>query len=100
MEGVSEKGPGTVVLKVKVKPRASRSGFNGRVGDSIKLDVKAPPVEGAANKECIKFLSKTFRVSKSSVRLISGQKARDKAFEIHGINEKDATGIIRTLLKE
>jgi uncharacterized protein (TIGR00251 family) len=50
----------------------------GLHGDSLKLKVTAPPVEGAANKMCIKFLAKWLSVSPSSLEIISGQGSRTK----------------------
>jgi uncharacterized protein (TIGR00251 family) len=50
----------------------------GRHGDSLKLKVTAPPVEGAANKMCIKLLANLLSVSPSSLEIISGQASRTK----------------------
>ena len=58
--------------------------------------MKAPPVEGAANKECIRFLAKTFHVPKGAVKLTRGMKSREKTFEIKGIAIEQATDIINS----
>ena len=50
----------------------------GQHGDSLKLKVTAPPVEGAANKMCIKFLAKNLSVSPSSLEIIAGHTSRTK----------------------
>jgi uncharacterized protein (TIGR00251 family) len=50
----------------------------GLHGDSLKLKVTAPPVEGAANKMCIKFLAKRLSVSPASLEIISGHGGRTK----------------------
>jgi uncharacterized protein (TIGR00251 family) len=50
----------------------------GRYGDCLKLKVTAPPVDGAANKMCIKFLAKRLSVSPSSLEIISGHGSRTK----------------------
>jgi len=58
----------TVILKIKAQPASSKNEFCGVYGDdAIKVRIKAPAVEGAANKELVKFLSKSFKVSKSSI---------------------------------
>jgi len=68
-----------ITLRIKVQPNASRSEISGLYGDdAVKIRVAAPAVEGAANKELIKFLSKKFKVSKSSIELISGQSSKIK----------------------
>ena len=61
---------------------------NGRV---LRVKLKAPPVEGKANRELLAFLAKELRVSKSEVSLRSGAKSRVKSVEIEG--EVDLDGI-------
>ncbi|MGB1261120.1 MAG: DUF167 domain-containing protein [Akkermansiaceae bacterium] len=46
------------------------------------MAIKAPPVEGKANKALIAFLAKTLAVSKSQVTLTKGKTARIKTFEV------------------
>ncbi len=72
-----------IVLKIKAQPQASRSEFCGLYGeDAIKVRVAAPAVEGAANKELIKFLSKQFKVPKSSIEFASGQNSKVKLVKV------------------
>lgn len=69
----------SVSLRIKAQPNASKSEFCGVYGDdAIKIRIKAPAVEGAANKELIKFLSKSFKVSKSDIIFKSGQQSKVK----------------------
>lgn len=71
-----------VTLKVKAQPSASRSEFAGLYGDeAIKIRLAAPAVEGSANKELIKFLSKKFKISKSSIIFKSGKTSKIKIVE-------------------
>ena len=79
-----------VRIAVRVQPRASRSEVVGTHGDAIKIRVAAPPVDGAANKELIAFLSKRLGVAKSAVRIVKGAQGRDKLVEIEGLSEKEA----------
>jgi len=72
-----------ITLKIKAQPQASRSEFCGLYGeDAIKVRVAAPAVEGAANKELIKFLSKQFKVPKGSIEFISGQNSKIKLIKL------------------
>ena len=52
---------------------ASRDAFIGLLGDELKVAVTAPPVNGQANEHLIKFLSKQFKVPKSSVIVEKGK---------------------------
>lgn len=73
---------GRVRLKIKAQPNASRSEFSGLYGtEAIKIRIKAPAVEGAANKELIKFLSKQFKVPKSEFSFKSGQSSKIKILD-------------------
>ena len=44
-------------ISVRVHPRAKRSAVTGRLGDAYKVALAAPPVDGKANDECIRFLA-------------------------------------------
>jgi len=73
---------GRVSLRIKAQPNASKSEFAGAYGeDAIKIRIKAPAVEGAANKELVKFLSKSFKVPKSDIILKTGQSSKIKILE-------------------
>jgi hypothetical protein len=78
-----------------VQPRASKTEVAGRHGYAIKIRVKAPPVDGAANEEVIRFLAKRFRVSRKSVELVSGSTSRHKQIAIQGVTP---TEIVESLL--
>jgi hypothetical protein len=76
-------------LTVKVHPRAKRSGFAGRLGDAWKLDLAAPPVDGKANDECVRYLAEWAGVARSQVRIVTGATSRRKLVEIEGIAQAD-----------
>ncbi len=71
-----------VSIRIKAQPNASKSEFCEVYGeDAIKIRIKAPAVEGAANKELVKFLSKSFKVSKSDIIFKTGQNSKIKILE-------------------
>ena len=74
-------------MKVKVQPRASRNALVGFIGDSLKLALTSPPVEGAANTACIKLFRQFCGVAKNQVEIIAGQKSREKVIRIIGIDK-------------
>ena len=75
---------GEVVFKVQVVPRSSRSEVIGEHNGSLRIKIAAPPVDGAANEELIRVLAKTFNVSRSAVRIVSGQAGKVKQISIKG----------------
>jgi uncharacterized protein (TIGR00251 family) len=71
-----------VGLSIKAQPAASKNEFCEMYGNNaIKIRIKAPAVEGAANKELIRFLSKSFKVSKSDILFKTGQNSKVKIVE-------------------
>ncbi len=77
-----EKEGERVLLRIKAQPGASRSEFAGIYGEeALKVRIAAAAVEGAANKELVKFLSKAFKVPKSEIRFKSGETAKIKVVE-------------------
>ena len=72
----------TVRLRVHLQPRAAHSRIVGRHGDAIKIQVHAPPVEGAANAALVRLLAATLGVPARAVRIVHGETSRDKLLEI------------------
>ena len=71
-----------VSIRIKAQPAASKNEFCDRYGeDAIKIRIKAPAVEGAANKELVKFLAKSFKVAKSDIIFKTGQNSKIKILE-------------------
>ncbi|MFC1489527.1 DUF167 domain-containing protein [Thermodesulfobacteriota bacterium] len=77
-----------VKFKVFVQPRSSKNMIAGLHGDALKIRLTAPPVDNAANKMCIQFLSKSLQVSKSSIEIISGHTSRTKMVLLRYMDEK------------
>ena len=71
-----------VDLYINVRPAGSRNEVVGIFDDTLKIRIKAPAVEGAANKELVKFLSKQFKVPKSSILFVSGETSRRKRIRL------------------
>lgn len=75
-----------LVLEVRVQPRASRNEWAGIHQGCLKVRLTAPPVEGAANKECIKFLAELLDVPKSDLEIVGGHKSRHKSILIRHLS--------------
>ena len=76
-------------LTIKVHPRAKRSALAGRIGDAWKLSLAAPPVDGKANEECVRFLAELAGVPRSRVRIVMGLTSRVKVVEFEGVTQED-----------
>ena len=73
-----------ITLTVKVQPRSSKTGLEVE-GDTLKVRLTSPPVDGAANEQLIEILSGALKVKKSSLRIIKGLTSRYKVIEIKGM---------------
>ncbi len=52
------------------------------VGDRLKVQLTAPPVDGKANEHLIRFMARSFGVKRSAVRITAGETGRDKTLRI------------------
>jgi hypothetical protein len=59
------------------KPRIEKDLFN-----SLHVYVSEPPLEGKANNAIRDALTKYFEVKKSDILIISGEKSKNKIFEV------------------
>jgi hypothetical protein len=87
-----------VVLHVHVQPGAGRGAVVGRHGDSLKIRVAAPPVEGRANDAAITLLADAFEVKARDVELVSGAGSRMKRFRIMGVTAEELEVQLRLVL--
>jgi uncharacterized protein len=80
-------GCGTL-LKLWIQPGASRTKVVGPHGEPprLKIQVAAPPVEGAANEELLRFLKKALGVPRSSLELVRGTGSRRKDVLCKGLS--------------
>ncbi|MCC7441474.1 MAG: YggU family protein [Bdellovibrionales bacterium] len=85
---------GGVVIHVLAQPKASRNEVVGPHGDRLKIRVAAPPVEGAANEELLRFLGKTLGVPGSRLELIRGASAKQKDVRVSGLALADVYRIL------
>lgn len=72
-----------LIVQVRVQPRASRDELAGVQGDSLRVRLSAPPVDGAANRQLCAFLAGLCGVPPSAVSLLAGARGRDKRLRIH-----------------
>ena len=74
-----------IELDVRVIPRARKDEIAGTRAGAVLVRLAAPPVEGAANAALIEFIARQLDVPRKAVRLIGGERTRDKRLEVAGI---------------
>ncbi len=62
------------------------------------MRLTAPPVDGKANKECIRFFSKKFKIAKSSIEIVKGKSSRMKVLKFDGLSYDELTGMLQNLI--
>jgi uncharacterized protein len=75
---------GRISFKVRVVPRSARSQITGEHDGALRVRLRAPPVEGAANEELIETLSKAFHVPRRAVEITNGHASKLKQVRVTG----------------
>ncbi|MFH1768284.1 MAG: DUF167 domain-containing protein [Candidatus Omnitrophota bacterium] len=70
-----------MIVKVKVIPNAKKDKIE-QLDHSLRLYVTASPIDGKANKKVIEMLSRYYQTKKYNVKIVRGDKHRDKIIEI------------------
>lgn len=68
-------------LSIKVLPRSSKNEVI-KTADGFKVKLTAAPVDNKANAALIKLLSEYFKISKSKIEIIKGERGKNKIVEI------------------
>ena len=76
-------------IAFQVQPRAKRTEVVGWHDDAIKIRLRAPPVDGAANDELVRFLAKQTGVPRSAITIVSGRTSRKKRISLEGVTESE-----------
>jgi uncharacterized protein (TIGR00251 family) len=69
-------------IAIKIIPGAKVEQIQEGLDGSLKVWIKEKPIEGKANLALISLLSKYFNTPKSSIKILQGQKSRNKLIEI------------------
>ena len=85
-----------LTVKIRISPNASKNEII-RTDDGIKIKITAQPIDGKANKAVIEFLSKEFRIPKTSIEIVKGLTSKDKTL-LFRINDQGKADIIKSKL--
>ena len=78
--------PEGVVFGIHVQPRASRCEICPPKDGELRLRLTSPPVEDAANKQCVEMIAKALGIAKSRVTIKAGAKSRNKTLRVAGVD--------------
>ncbi len=77
-------------VTVRVVPNASREGVTGVAEGVVRIRLRAPAVEGKANRALVAFLAGDLGVRPSAVRIVRGESSRTKVISIEGLDGDEA----------
>ncbi len=72
-------------VNIRVIPRAPKNSIDGVRDGRLLIRVTAPPVDSAANEAVASLLAERFGLPKRAVRVVDGEKSRNKTVEIDGV---------------
>ncbi len=75
-----------VIVPVRARAAARRTGIAGEHDGALRIDVTAAPEKGKANRAIAAVLAEVLQVSKSAVRLVAGATSNQKRFLVIGVD--------------
>lgn len=86
-----------LIIRLKISPNASKNEII-RSSDGIKIKITAQPIDGKANKCLVEFISKKYKIPKSSIEIVRGETSKEKTILIKNL-DNDKLGIIQSELQ-
>lgn len=77
-------------LVLYCQPGARHTRVVGLHDGKPKVQLQAPPVDGAANEALIAFVAQRCGVARSRVRIVQGHTHRVKRLEVDGVDDQTA----------
>lgn len=78
--------PPSTTIPIRLTPRAGRDAIQGWDGDTLRVRVAAPPVEGQANAALTRLLARALRLPSRDIAIVRGARGRDKVVQVHGLS--------------
>lgn len=66
-----------ILVNIKIVPNSSKNDIVLE-DEFVKIKITAQPIEGKANKALIEFLSKKFKIPKTSIEIVKGETSKEK----------------------
>lgn len=66
-----------LIVNIKISPNSKKNEIINE-GDITKIKITAQPIDGKANKALVEFLSKNFKIPKTSIKILKGETSKEK----------------------
>lgn len=87
-----------IIVRVKIVPNSSKNDIILEE-EFVKVKVTAQPIENKANKALIEFLSKRFKIPKTSIEIIKGDTSKEKTILFKTSDKNKLSDIVVALTK-
>lgn len=85
-----------IIINLKISPNASKNEII-KTPDGVKVKITAQPIDGKANKCLVEYLSKLFKVPKTSIEILKGEMSKEKTLLIKTVDD-DKISMIKSVL--
>ena len=65
-------------VNLRISPNSAKNEIIKNDDGPVKVKITAQPIDGKANKALVEFLSKTFKLPKTSIEIVRGETSKDK----------------------
>ncbi|MBD5403297.1 YggU family protein [bacterium] len=76
-----------IIVNIRISPNAKKNEIL-KDGEIFKIKITAQPIDGKANKALIEFLSKNFKIPKTSIKILKGETSKEKTILFMTQNEE------------
>lgn len=66
-----------ILISFKISPNASKNEII-KTDEGVKIKITAHPIDNKANKALVEFLSKQFKIPKTSIEIVKGHTSKEK----------------------
>ena len=88
-----------IIVSLKIVPNSSKNDIVLEEG-FVKVKITAQPIEGKANKALVEYLSKLFKIPKTSIEIIKGETSKEKTLLLKTNDKNKRAEIISALTKK
>lgn len=87
---------GGIFANIKIVPNSSKNDIILE-DEFVKVKITAQPIEGKANKALIEFLSKKFKIPKTSIEIVKGETSKEKTLFFNVTDAEKRSNILSEL---
>lgn len=91
---------GNICIKILAKPGAKENRVIDIHPEGVGIQIAAPPLDGEANTELVKYLASSLGVRKSDVSLEKGSRSRQKTITVSGSSLEDIKNTLQNMCEK